>query len=142
MSAVCARHAAAVADLAGVRIHLSPAQTAGGIAVARDTLYPVPDFYHVTFSQEVVGRLADMTARRPSRECFHHIKAYRGECLLFTFHDAFKGHLLISEHIAEPAVAEFCRILGTSYQREPNVKRDPERLKWFLGLLENPHKVR
>ena len=113
------------------------------VAVVRDTIFPVPDIYHVTFSLEVATRLRELAASRPSQELFDHIKAYWGESLLFTFHDAFDGYLLISEHIAESVVAEFCRSLGVSYRREPNVnKRDPEQLRRFLWALENPHKVR
>lgn len=113
------------------------------VVVVRDTIFPVPDIYHVTFSQEVATQLREWAAGRPSQELFDHIKAYRGESLLFTFHDAFDGYLLLSEHIAEPLVAEFCRNLGVSYQREPNVnKRDPEQLRRFLWALENPHKIR
>jgi len=113
------------------------------VAVVRDTIFPVPDIYHVAFSQDVVARLREFAASRSSQELFDHIKAYRGESLLFTFHDAFAGHLLISEHITESVVAEFCRSVSVSYQREPNVnKRDPEQLRRFLLALENPHKIR
>src|SRR6266478_6622574 len=46
---------------------------------------------------------------------FDHIKAYRGESLLFTFHDAFDGWLCISEHVPGSTVAEFCRAPGVSH---------------------------
>ena len=118
-------------------------RASNAVAVVRDTIFPVPDIYHVTFSSEVTTRLRELLASRPSQELFDHIKAYRGGSLLFTFHDAFQGHLLIAEHIGEPAVADFCNSLGVSYRREPNVnKRDPEQLRRFLWALENPHKMR
>jgi hypothetical protein len=113
------------------------------VAVVRDTIFPVPDIYHVAFSQDVVVRLREFAASRSSQELFDHIKAYRGDSLLFTFHDAFAGNLLVSERISESVVAEFCRGLSVSYQREPNVnKRDPGQLRRFLLALENPHKIR
>jgi len=113
------------------------------VAVVRDTIFPVPDIYHVAFSPDVVARLCEFAATRAAQELFDHIKAYRGESLLFTFHDAFDGCLLISEHITEPVVAEFCQRLGASYKRETNAsKRDPEQLRRFLELMENPHKIR
>lgn len=113
------------------------------VAVVRDTVFPVPDIYHVPFTQDVVVQLCEFATSRPSQELFDHIKAYRGESLLFTFHDAFAGNLLISEHMPAPLVAEFCRSLGVSYKRERNVnKRDLEQLRRFLWALENPHTIR
>jgi len=113
------------------------------VAVVRDTIFPVPDIYHVAFSPEVISRMREFASNRTSLELFDHIKAYRRESLLFTFHDAFDNDMLIGEHITEPVVAEFCRSLSVSYRREPNVnKRDPEQLRRFLWALENPHKVR
>jgi hypothetical protein len=113
------------------------------MAVVRDTISPVPDVFHVGFSPEVVTRLCELAASRPSKDLFDHVKAYQGKSLLFAFHDAFESDLLISEHIAEPAVAKFSSSLGVSYRREPNVnKHDPEQLRGFLLALENPHKIR
>lgn len=113
------------------------------VAIVRDTIFPVPDIYHVAFSPDVVARLGEFATARPPQELCDHIKAYRGESLLFTFHDAFAGNLLIAEHVTESVVAEFCQRLGVSYNREVNVnKRDPEQLRRFLELMENPNKIR
>jgi hypothetical protein len=113
------------------------------VAVVRDMIFPVPDTYHVALSQELLNGLNDFAAKRRPEELFNHIKAYRGESLLFSFHDAFAGCLLISEHVAEPVVAEFCSRLGVSYNREQNIiNRDPEQLHRFLWALENPDKVK
>ncbi|MCW1884420.1 hypothetical protein OKA04_06730 [Luteolibacter flavescens] len=112
------------------------------VAVVRDTISPTPDTYHVDFSPAVVTGLCELTATRTSGEAFYHIKAYRGETLLFTFHDAFEGDLLISEHIAESTVADFCIRLGVTYRQERNTKRDPEQLRRLLWALENPDQVR
>lgn len=113
------------------------------LAVVCDTISPVPDIYHVAFSPEVVARLCELAAIHPHQELFDHIKAYQGESLLLTFHDAFANYLLISERIAESVVAKFCLSLHASYKRELNTnKRDPEQLRRFLQVLENPHKIR
>lgn len=113
------------------------------VAVVRDTISPVPEVFHVRISPGIVAQLCELAAGRPQQEMFDHIKAYQGESLLFTFHDAFAGWLLISEQITEPVVAEFCRKLGVSYRREANVnKRDKDLLRAFLQAMENPHKVR
>ena len=111
-------------------------------AVIRDTIFPVPDIFHVSASPKVIARLQGWGMKRPSEELFDHVKAYRGQSLLFTFHDAFDGWLLISDHIGERAVVEFCTNLGVSYRREQTRKRDPEQLRRFLWALENPERVR
>ena len=113
------------------------------VAVVRDTLFPVPDCFHVSFLPEVIARLCEFATARPLNELFDHVKAYRGESLLFTFHDAFTTDLLISEQVSETAIAEFSNHIDARYRRELNVnKRDPEQLRWFLWALENPDKVR
>ena len=112
------------------------------VAVVRDTLFPEPDIYHIAFSPEVAARLRELAASRPPHELCDHLKAYRESSLLFTFHDAFSGWLMISEHISEPNMAEFCRSLGVTYRREQTKKRDPEQLRFFLNALEHPDQVR
>jgi hypothetical protein len=112
------------------------------VAVVRDTIFPVPDAYHVSFTPEVVTRLREFAGSYSRQNLFDHIKAYRGELLLFTFHDAFEGWLLISEHISESVVTEFCRSLGVTSRKEQTKKRDMEQLRRFLHVLENPKKGR
>lgn len=112
------------------------------VDVVRDTIAPVPDIYHFTFSPEVCATLRQFAEKHPVAEMFDHIKAYRGRCLLFTFHDAFDGWLLVSEHLPDDAVARFCQALGVSRRREETKRRDPEQLRRILWALENPHKVR
>jgi hypothetical protein len=110
--------------------------------VARDTIAPVPDVYHFTFSPDVCASLRHLAERRSVAEMFDHIKAYQGENLLFTFHDAFSGWLLVSEHLPDDAVAAFCQALGVSRRHEKTKGRDPEQLRRFLWALKNPHKIR
>ena len=111
-------------------------------AVARDTLLPVPDIYHCTFSPRVCAALQQLAENHPVAQLFDHIKAYRGQELLFTFHDAFDGYLLVSEHVAEDALARFCRALGVSRRRKKTRRRDPEQIRRFLAAMENPGELR
>jgi hypothetical protein len=127
---------------ADVAAYYSSHRARNAVDVVRDTIAPVPDIYHLTFSPDVLAGLRQFAESRPVAELFDHIKAYRGESLLFTFHDAFSGWLRISEHMPEPAVARFCQALGVSSRREETKQRDPEQLRWFLWMMENPHKVR
>ena len=112
------------------------------VAVIRDTIFPVSDCFHVTFSPEVVRRLCELAETRPLTELFDHVKGYRGKALLFTFHDAFDNDLLISEQVDEPAVAEFSNRLDASYRREPNFNKRGEGLRALLKAMENPGKIR
>lgn len=112
------------------------------VDVVRDTIFPAPDIYHFTFSSDVCTALRQFAEKHPVSALFNHLKAYRGRSLLFTFHDAFGGWLLISEHLPDDAVARFCHALGVSRRREETKRRDPEQLRRMLWALENPHKVR
>ena len=113
------------------------------VAVVRDTIFPIPETFHVSMTETVIDGLVELLGRHARPECFDHVKGYIGETLLFTFHDAFDNNLLVSDLIPENAVKEFTTILGTTYTRERNVnKRDPEQLRLFLHALENPQKFR
>jgi hypothetical protein len=112
------------------------------VAVTPDTVFPVSDCFHVSFSSEVVTRLCELAASRPSKDLFDHVKAYQGKTLLFHFHDAFDNNLFISGQVTEPAVAEFSSRLGVSYRREPNVNKRVEGLRGLLTAIENPGKIR
>jgi len=119
-------------------------RASNAVCVVRDTIFPVPDIFHVSMAPTVIESLVDLLSRHPVDVCFNHVKAYRGEKLLFAFHDAFDGScFLVSDRISEESVRAFSSSLGGVYRREPNEnKRDPEQLRRFLWALENPHKLR
>ena len=119
-------------------------RAANPVCVVRDSIFPIPEVFHVSMSPGVIESLIDLLRQHPVEACFHHVKAYREGKLLFTFHDAFDGsYLLVSDRIPEESIRAFTSILGAVHRREPNVnKRDPEQLRRFLWALENPHKLR
>jgi hypothetical protein len=88
--------------------------------------------------------MIDRLGQQPLEACFHHVKAYRDEKLLFAFHDAFAGHdLLVSGRVSEEGIQAFCTSVGVRYRREPmNKPARPEQLRHLLWALENPHKLR
>ena len=81
------------------------------VDVVRDTIAPVPDIYHFSFSSEVCAGLRQFAERRPVTQMFDHVKAYRGESLLFTFHDAFDGRLCILSTCQTTRLRGFARHL-------------------------------
>lgn len=114
------------------------------ISVVRDTIFPVPEMFHVAMTSEALETLIDLLGRHPLEACFNHVKAYHEGRLLFTFHDAFDGsELMISDRVPDQSIEAFSTTLKVTCRREPNVnKRDPEQLRRILWAMENPHKLR
>jgi hypothetical protein len=110
----------------------------------RETLFPIPDVFHVSVGPNVVAGLLESLGTHPQTSCFLHLKGYHDGKVLFSFHDAFDGcDLLISDRVPEAAVRAFCKELGAGFKREPNAnKRDPAVLLALLRALEHPEKVR
>lgn len=115
------------------------------ICVVRDTIFPVPDTYHVSLEKDPLTPLRSLIQVHSKSNCFDHVKAYRDGKLLFTFHDAFDegAALLISDQLDEAAVSAFSSRLGGTFFREQNInKRDPEQLRRLLLIMEHPEKFR
>jgi hypothetical protein len=113
-------------------------RAANAVEVVRDTISPVPDTYHVGFSPEVSAGLRRLSEKHPVAEMFDHIKSYKDVTMLFSFHDAFDGQMLVSENVPEAAIERFCRSLGGSRRREATKPRDLDPLRLFLRIVENP----
>ena len=118
--------------------------TKGAVCVVRDTIFPVPEIYHVQMGSGVIDGLLELLGKHPWENCFAHVKAYREERLLFAFHDAFDGSaLLVSDEISLEQIKAFCEKVGASFRREQNEnKRNPEVLRALLRAMENPGKIR
>jgi hypothetical protein len=119
-------------------------RASNAVCVVRDCIFPIPETFHVSLTNEVLQGVTDLLQRYPVEGCFFHVKAYREEKLLFTFHDAFDGsYFYVSDRVPEESVSAFALKFGARYRREVNVnKRDPEQLRRFLWALENPDKLR
>lgn len=142
LPAECILYVEGISIASDVASFYSSHRARNAVEVARDIISPVPERYHFTFSPDVCTSLRHFAEQHPVEEMFNHIKAYRGESLLFTFHDAFSGWLRVSEHLPEKSVDQFCQALRVSSRREETKQRDPEQLRRILWALENPHKVR
>ena len=119
-------------------------KAAGAVCVTRDTIFPVPECFHVAMSAGVIERLVEFLKGKPVEGCFNHVKAYREGRLLFTFHDAFDGsHFLISSRVPGEAVEAFGLAIGATARREQNInKRDPAVLLRVLHAMEHPGELR
>lgn len=133
--------------LEGVTIHPEAAtfyskhETAHRVEVACGTLFPIPDVYHLDFSPKLIAGMLDLAARRPIGELFDHISGYRLGHLIFSFHDAFKSYLEVSDRIPEPIVDAFCQALGVSYSRRLT-KLHCGRYRELLYVVEHPEKLK
>lgn len=112
------------------------------VPVVRDTIHPVPETFHVTCSSPVMTRLRELSQTRPLPELCDHVKAYEGQTLLFTFHDAFTGNLRVSQHVAEANLKAFCDAFGIGYSVEKTHERKMGDLQVFLNLLDDPNAMR
>ena len=114
------------------------------VCVVRDTLFPVPEIFHVQMRTGLAEDFLNLLGKHPQPRCFTHVKAYRDAQLLFAFHDAFDGSpLLVSDRIPAERVQAFCANTGATSRLEPNEnKRDPEVLRRLLWAMENPEKVK
>lgn len=114
------------------------------VPIVRDTIFPVPDTFHVVLTSEFVLALCELLIRYDVASCFYHVKAYRNERLLLAFHDAFDGSdCLLSDLVPESDIQSFASSLGNKYRLEPNVnKRDPDQLLKILWAMENPKKLK
>ena len=112
------------------------------ICVARDTIFPVPDVYHVSFSPTVTSGLIELAARHELAQMFDHLKGYKGESLLFSFHDAFCGWFTISQRVPSESVTKFAEALGVSFSIEDTKPRNTAALEQLLALMEDPKRFR
>lgn len=80
--------------------------------VACDSLSPTPDSYHVEFCADFANRLCRLIASQGLAAAFYHFKGYSETEVMFTFHDAFEGELVLSNTLSEAGVRDFASGLG------------------------------
>lgn len=100
--------------------------------VACDTISPTPDSYHVAFSADFSDRLCQLIDAQGLDAAFDHFKGYSGGEVVFTFHDAFEGELVLSSNLGEAAVQEFATGLG----RTAELAAFPVDVRQNLGAVD------
>ena len=97
-----------------LRAHEAPCR----LKIARATIWPPPQIYHVSLTHEVIEQLADFFSSLNSNEICDHFHAYAEEEVLFEWHDAFSiDPLLLSSRIPEERIQHFCSELGCNYEK-------------------------
>jgi hypothetical protein len=100
--------------------------------VACDTLSPTPESYHVEFSAGLSDRLCQLIESQGLAATFYHFKGYSEREVVFTFHDAFEGELVVSSGLSEKAVRDFASALGKTAEQA----RFPFDLREHLETLD------
>lgn len=92
-----------------------PAKYRGNVSC--DTLIPVPESFHVEFSEDFATRLCQVIKSQGLAAVFYHFKGYSETEVVFTFHDAFESELVVSKNVPEAKVMEFAKALGLTAER-------------------------
>jgi len=107
------------------------------VPVARDTIFPVPESFHVNYSPAICAGLSRLFQTHEYRNICNHIKGYASSALIFTLHDGFGNPLRISERVTESSVKTFAKSLSAECELGPTKPRDMQQLERFLKVLEN-----
>lgn len=109
------------------------------VPVARDTIFPVPETFHINYSPEVVAGLLQLFAAHEQSDLCNHIKGYASGALIFVLHDGFGNVLRLSQRVPESAVKTFSDRLSVEYKQCRTTPRDMRQLELFRRMLENDY---
>ena len=84
--------------------------------VTCDGISPTPDCYHVDFTEKFSDKLCLLIKSEGTASAFYHFKGYSTSEVVFTFHDAFDGELVVSHNLSESTAREFGHALGSNPQ--------------------------
>ncbi len=96
-----------------VRDFLDDRRSPTELKIARGTILPRPEVYHLPMTDANVAGLAELFETHASPEVCDHFHAYVGDTVLLQWHDAFfDDPLLLSAAIPEEKMKHFCDVLG------------------------------
>ncbi len=85
------------------------------VQIARGTIWPKPDCYHVPMAAGMADKLAGYLEKNPCGFVCSHLHIYRDGVVLLEWHDALDNPIYISRSIDEQSVSRFASSLGAAY---------------------------
>ncbi len=99
-----------------VRTFLQSHQLSDPAKVARGTIWPTPECFHVPLTLETAEGLAALFETHATPEICVHFHAYANNEILLQWHDAFFGDpIFLSVQFAEERVRTFAEKLGATF---------------------------
>ncbi len=92
--------------------HAIPEQTHVAVAI----LWPRPAWYHVPATSQNLSELAILAESHHESELAVHFHAYREDCVLLEWHDAFWQPMLLDGNMPEDQVRSFAEALGMTFK--------------------------
>jgi hypothetical protein len=83
---------------------------------ALGTLWPAAPYFCVPTTEEVLERLARVTASCSYPEVCYHLHVFAGDRVLLSGYDAFSDPFYVSSDISEDAIKNFCADAACRYQ--------------------------
>lgn len=86
--------------------------------VARGTIWPRQEFYHLPATPEVFETLSRLADHHATPEICDHLVIYRKSLVLVDWYDVFDREAYASSTIPEQSIREFAEMVGGSYRVE------------------------
>jgi hypothetical protein len=83
-----------------------------GPPIARGTIWPRAQTFHVPTTGAVLSPLADLVEGCGAIEFCYHLHVYAGDRVLLEWHDAFTDAFLVSKQVPESRLRAFCERLA------------------------------
>jgi hypothetical protein len=87
-----------------------------GPKIARGTIWPRAEIFHVPARADVLQDLADLADHCASPELCNHLHVYRQDVVLLEWHDAFADPFFVSKKVPLQNLQSFCETLSLTYQ--------------------------
>jgi hypothetical protein len=81
-----------------------------------DVICPPPESYHVVFTADFADQLCQLLTSQGFEGTLYHLKGYSEQEIVFSFHEAFTGELVVSNSKPETVVREFAASLNCSVE--------------------------
>ena len=86
------------------------------VKVARGTLWPTPQWFHIPIKNQIIEELVQLTKDIHPFDLAFHVQAYKDDKILLSWHDAFTQPMIVSKDIPEQKIKEFSQRLGVQYK--------------------------